>query len=94
VGDFIDAKDSQGDWRVGYIVDKNDMTKTFKVRFDGWSGKYDEVHKPNNLVLPIQQSKTEIIQESSNGIYRAKTAPCNETRMEVFFVIVGKCKYF
>ncbi len=43
MGDFIDAKDNQGDWRVGYIVDKNNITKTFKVRFDGWPSKYDEV---------------------------------------------------
>ena len=41
--DFIDAKDNQGDWRVGYIVHKMDHLKTFKVRFDGWSSKYDEV---------------------------------------------------
>jgi hypothetical protein len=43
VGDFIDAKDNQGDWRVGLIVEKSEVTKTFKVRFDGWSSKYDEV---------------------------------------------------
>ena len=42
-GDFIDAKDSQGDWRVGYIVDKSDITTFFKIRFDGWAAKYDEV---------------------------------------------------
>ena len=41
--DFIDAKDNQGDWRVGYIVGKYDHLKTFKVRFDGWQSKYDEV---------------------------------------------------
>lgn len=41
VGDFIDAKDNQGDWRVGFITDKNYLTKTFKVRFDGWASKYD-----------------------------------------------------
>jgi hypothetical protein len=23
IGDFIDAKDNQGDWRVGYIIEKN-----------------------------------------------------------------------
>lgn len=43
-GDFIDALDIQGDWRVGYIVEKNVTTKTYKVRFDGWANKYDEVH--------------------------------------------------
>ena len=42
--DFIDAKDNQSDWRVGYIVGKYDHIKTFKVRFDGWQSKYDEVH--------------------------------------------------
>lgn len=41
VGDFIDAKDNQGDWRVGYITDKSDQNKLFKVRFDGWPSKYD-----------------------------------------------------
>jgi len=43
--DFIDAKDNQGDWRVGYIVGKYDFSKTFKVRFDGWQSKYDEVER-------------------------------------------------
>jgi hypothetical protein len=43
VEDFIDARDNQGDWRVGYIVGKYDNLKSFKVRFDGWSSKYDEV---------------------------------------------------
>ena len=42
-GDFIDAKDNQADWRVGYIVAKNSNTSLFKVRFDGWSSRYDEV---------------------------------------------------
>ena len=41
--DFIDAKDNQGDWRVGYIINKMDHLKTYKIRFDGWSSKYDEV---------------------------------------------------
>ena len=45
--DFIDAKDNQGDWRVGYIVGKYDHLKTFKVRFDGWQSKYDEVFLPS-----------------------------------------------
>lgn len=31
------------------------MAKTFKVRFDGWAAKYDEVSKSKNLVLSIQQ---------------------------------------
>ncbi len=44
--DFIDAKDNQGDWRVGYIVGKYDHLKTYKVRFDGWQSKYDEVTPP------------------------------------------------
>ena len=42
-GDFIDAKDNQGDWRVGFIVGKYPTTQLFKVRFDGWASKYDEV---------------------------------------------------
>jgi hypothetical protein len=42
-GDFIDAKDSQGDWRVGFIVARYEHTKVLKVRFDGWPTKYDEV---------------------------------------------------
>ena len=43
VGDFIDAKDNQGDWRVATIIDKTENNKLFKVRFDGWASKYDEV---------------------------------------------------
>jgi hypothetical protein len=41
VTDFIDAKDNQGDWRVGYIIEKNLNTKFYKIRFDGWGSKYD-----------------------------------------------------
>jgi hypothetical protein len=41
VGDFLDAKDNQGDWRVGLILEKNDSKKTFNIRFDGWASKYD-----------------------------------------------------
>lgn len=39
--DFVDAKDNQSDWRVGYIIEKNANTRFFKVRFDGWGAKYD-----------------------------------------------------
>ena len=42
-GDFIDAKDNQSDWRVAEIVYKNQHNQIFKVRFDGWQSKYDEV---------------------------------------------------
>jgi hypothetical protein len=41
VNDFIDTKDNQGDWRVGYIVEKNQNSKIFKIRFDGWASKHD-----------------------------------------------------
>mgnify|MGYP003463084457 CR=1 FL=1 len=41
--DFVDAKDNQGDWRMGVIVEKNDKSKIWKVRFDGWPAKWDEV---------------------------------------------------
>ena len=41
--DFIDAKDNQGDWRVGYVIGKNMHLKNWKIRFDGWSSKYDQV---------------------------------------------------
>lgn len=44
--DFVDAKDNQGDWRVGFIVGRYEHTKVFKVRFDGWPSKYDEVLLP------------------------------------------------
>ena len=42
-GDFVDAKDNQGDWRVGFIITKSMTTQFYKVRFDGWNSKYDEV---------------------------------------------------
>lgn len=47
----MDAKDNQGDWRVGYIVEKNLHTKLFKVRFDGWSAKYDEYYRFSSAKL-------------------------------------------
>lgn len=47
----MDAKDNQGDWRVGFIVSRYDHTKVFKVRFDGWPSKYDENYKFNSLKL-------------------------------------------
>jgi hypothetical protein len=40
-GDFIDAKDNQGDWRIGFILAKLNQSKMFKIRFDGWAQKYD-----------------------------------------------------
>lgn len=39
----MDAKDNQGDWRVGYIIEKNVTSHWYKIRFDGWASKYDEV---------------------------------------------------
>ena len=55
-GDFIDAKDNQGDWRVGYILAKNIEKKTFKLRFDGWASKYDEVreHRFRSTIFNLQ----------------------------------------
>jgi hypothetical protein len=50
VNDFIDTKDNQGDWRVGYIVEKN-QNKIFKVRFDGWASKHDELFLFNSQKL-------------------------------------------
>lgn len=40
-GCFVDLKDKQGDWRVSLVLN---ITKTqIRVRYDGWSSKYDEV---------------------------------------------------
>lgn len=44
INDFIDAKDNQGDWQVN-IIEKNVNTEFFKVRFDGWGEKYDEIYR-------------------------------------------------
>lgn len=53
--DFIDAKDNQGDWRVGYVVTKYPTSFSFKVRFDGWDDKYDEVFKfSSSKLLPFR----------------------------------------
>lgn len=78
-GDFIDAKDNQADWRVGYIVAKVDHSKTFKVRFDGWSSKYDEVlaptYRPTNSIVtncsPFGRSSSAIQDKS-------KIQPCEK----------------
>lgn len=42
VGCFIDLKDKQGEWRVAYIL--NVAKGQIRVRYDGWSSKFDEVH--------------------------------------------------
>ena len=40
---FIDARDAEGEWRVGYVLNRNEKTRYFKIRFDGWQAKWDEV---------------------------------------------------
>ena len=40
-GQYIDFKDSNSEWVVGYIVNRG--TETLQVRSDGWSSKYDIV---------------------------------------------------
>lgn len=40
---FLDARDAEGDWRVGYVLERNEKARYFRVRFDGWQAKWDEV---------------------------------------------------
>ena len=40
-GQYIDFKDSNSEWVVGYIINRG--TETLQVRSDGWSSKYDIV---------------------------------------------------
>lgn len=41
IKNWVDAKDTQGIWRLGRIVKKLDDRVV--VTFDGWSEKYDQV---------------------------------------------------
>jgi hypothetical protein len=47
LNDYVDVFDNFNSWRNGYILDiaKNEE---IKVRFDGWSYKYDEQHRINS----------------------------------------------
>ena len=73
-GDFIDAKDNQADWRVGYIVAKNENIQSFKVRFDGWSSKYDEVHPEKLSIISSTPSSSSPSGRSSLAtLVRSKT---------------------
>lgn len=38
---LIDAKDKHGDWQVALI--QRAVKNQIRVRYDGWSAKYDEV---------------------------------------------------
>ena len=40
---YIDTRDSVDTWRVAKILEVSTYDSTIKVRFDGWSGKWDEV---------------------------------------------------
>ena len=40
-GQFVDFKDTNNEWVVGYIVGKT--KDTVQVRSDGWASKYDLV---------------------------------------------------
>jgi len=42
VGDFIDAKDTQGAWMQGRIVEVNNENDTYFVHFEGWADKWNE----------------------------------------------------
>ena len=51
-GDYIDFKDSNGEWAVGYINSKT--ADTLHVRSDGWASKYDIV--PSYIYPSIYRS--------------------------------------
>lgn len=44
-GVFIDAKDSFSNWCVAYIIELIPDSEMLKVRFDGWSNKWNEYYK-------------------------------------------------
>ncbi len=43
-GSFVDARDSVNRWCVATIKAKFDLSERVKVRFDGWSGTWDETY--------------------------------------------------
>lgn len=53
VGDFIDAKDTTGDWLQGRIVEVNNENDTYFVHFEGWADKWNEwIPKKSPKIAP------------------------------------------
>lgn len=55
IGSFIDALDNNKSWRVAKIIEINDEIAT--LSFDGWSNKWNEMHKiTSNKLAPFRKN--------------------------------------
>jgi len=50
-GTYVDAKDSMSNWCVGQIIDLSTESDFIKVRFDGWSSKWNEGYKSTSAKI-------------------------------------------
>ncbi len=60
LSNYIDAKDTLNEWCVGQIVDTDEKKNLFKVHFEGWSSRHDEVspiYSPTLTLFPIDDPK-------------------------------------
>lgn len=57
LNDYVDVFDNFNSWRVAYILDIRG--EELKVRFDGWSPKYDETHRVNSSKVALFRVHTE-----------------------------------
>jgi len=63
VGCYIDAQDSVNNWCVGQVIEVSKQTQSIKVKFDGWSSKWNEPYLfTSHRIAPFRKySKGRII---------------------------------
>lgn len=55
-GSFIDSRDTMNTWCIGKVLDINKETKYIKIRYDGWSDKWDNTFPfSSNRIAPFRK---------------------------------------
>lgn len=56
-GSFIDSRDTMNTWCIGKVLEINKENKYVKVRYDGWSDKWDNTfHFSSNRIAPFRKN--------------------------------------
>lgn len=56
-GSFIDSRDTMNTWCIGKVLEINKESKYVKVRYDGWSEKWDGTfHFSSNRIAPFRKN--------------------------------------
>jgi ubiquitin carboxyl-terminal hydrolase 9/24 len=55
-GRFVDSKDTSGGWLVAKVIEENPATKQVRIRYDGWSEKWDAMlFKNSSRLAPFRK---------------------------------------